>query len=310
MDEGNVSFEDWTYLQKCLKYEKIRVSHGNHHTDDNEKKDLLHQLENLLKEYYSSQLIIRESQEGVQKRKRLVPDAHSCLGDNFRYAEQMVYMIRSNSEIFNFIAQNCRQSLKGAENLIESFGYSFFLDLIHPENTELELVNVMHRLIYSELTFLAKSTGGIGNLLNENFVLKNMLRLYMKRKNQRKYMKLVFRKPLREIIHDQETMKELKLEPKQIYKTETERMMKYNNEEVIPPQLTKKGFFGGSVSTRKLKPSKEAQKIEITEEEALSHPQVKNIIEARSEIIINHCKSLLVALYKNVRTMPFGLRGI
>ena len=28
MDEGDVSFEDWTYLQKCLKYEKIRVSHG------------------------------------------------------------------------------------------------------------------------------------------------------------------------------------------------------------------------------------------------------------------------------------------
>lgn len=308
MDEGNVSFEDWTYLQKCLKYEKIRVSHGKVYSDDNEKKDLLNQLENLLKEYYSSQLIIRESQqENMGKHKRLVPDAHSCLGDNFRYAEQMVFIIRSNPEIFNFISLTCRQPKDGVSNLVESFGYSFFLDLIHPENTELELVNVMHRLINSELKFLVKTGGNINNLLNENFVLKNMMRLYMRRKNQRKYMKLVFRKPLREIIHDQETMKELKLEPKGIYKTETERMMKYNNEDVVPVQQKKKSFFG---SSKKLKPVKEVQKVEVTDEEALSHPQVKSIIEARSEIIINHCKSLLNALYKNIRTMPFGLRGI
>ena len=309
MDEGNVSFEDWTYLQKCLKYEKIRVNHGKPHIDENEKKDLLNQLDNLLKEYYSSQLIIRESyQESTTKHKRLLPDAHSFLGDNFRYAEQMVFMIRSNPEIFNFISQSCRQPKDGTASLIESFGYSFFLDLIHPENTELELVNVMHRLIHSELEFLVSTGGNINNLLNENFVLKNMLRLYMRRKNQRKYMKLVFRKPLREIIHDQETIKELKLEPKAIYKAENERMMKYNNEEVVQVPQKKKSFFGGS--SKKAKPVKEVQKIEVTEEEALSHPQVKSIIEARSEIIINHCRSLLNALYKNVRTMPFGLRGI
>ena len=309
MDEGNVSFEDWTYLQKCLKYEKIRVSHGNNNIDDNEKKDLLNQLENLLKEYYSSQLIIRESQEGNKKRKRLVPNAHACLGDNFRYAEQMVFMIRSNPEIFSFISQNCRQHRDGAENLIESFGYSFFLDLVHPENTELELVNVMHRLIHTELIFLVKSSGNISNLLNENFVLKSMLRLYMKRKNQRKYMKLVFRKPLREIIHDQETMKELKLEPKAIYKAENERLLKYNSEDVVPTPQKKRSIFGSS--SKKPKPDeKKKEKVEISEEEALSHPQVKNVIEARSEIIINHCKSLLNALYKNIRTMPFGLRGI
>lgn len=309
MDEGNVSFEDWTYLQKCLKYEKIRVNHGIDYIDDNEKKDLLNQLENLLKEYYSSQLIIRESQEGVTKRKRLVPDAHSCLGDNFRYAEQMVFMIRSNPEIFSFISQSCRQRREGAENLIESFGYSFFLDLIHPENTELELVNVIHRLIHSELDYLVGATGNVSNLLNENHVLKSMLRLYMRRKNQRKYMKLVFRKPLREIIHDQETMKELKLEPKAIYKTEKERLLKFTNEDVVPTPPKKKGFFGNS-SSKKTKPVKEQVKIEITDEEALTNPDVKNIIEARSEIIINHCKSLLNALYKNIRTMPFGLRGI
>lgn len=36
--QEKVSFEDWIYLQKCFKYEKLRLSHGKGHHRRNRKK--------------------------------------------------------------------------------------------------------------------------------------------------------------------------------------------------------------------------------------------------------------------------------
>ena len=63
--QEKVSFEDWIYLQKCFKYEKLRLSHGISYIDEIEKKDLLKKIEDLHKDYYVNQLLMREYQENV-----------------------------------------------------------------------------------------------------------------------------------------------------------------------------------------------------------------------------------------------------
>lgn len=63
--QEKVSFEDWIYLQKCFKYEKLRLSHGNFYLDEIEKKDLLKKIEDLHREFYQNQLQMRTYQESV-----------------------------------------------------------------------------------------------------------------------------------------------------------------------------------------------------------------------------------------------------
>lgn len=63
--QEKITFEDWIYLQKCFKYEKLRLSHGNPYSDEIEKKDLVKRIEDLHRDYYSSQLQIRSYHENV-----------------------------------------------------------------------------------------------------------------------------------------------------------------------------------------------------------------------------------------------------
>ena len=63
--QEKITFEDWIYLQKCLKYEKLRLSHGNSYPDEIEKKELLKRIEDLHHDFYSSQLQVRSYHENV-----------------------------------------------------------------------------------------------------------------------------------------------------------------------------------------------------------------------------------------------------
>ena len=64
--QEKIAFEDWIYLQKCFKYEKLRLSHGTMHLDEFEKKDLLKKIEDLHRDYYENQLRIRSYHENVK----------------------------------------------------------------------------------------------------------------------------------------------------------------------------------------------------------------------------------------------------
>jgi len=63
--QEKITFEDWIYLQKCFKYEKLRLSHGKSYLDEIEKKDLVKKIEDLHRDYYSSQLQVRSYHENV-----------------------------------------------------------------------------------------------------------------------------------------------------------------------------------------------------------------------------------------------------
>ena len=56
---GKVAFKHWVTLQRCLKYEKLRVSHGASHLDESETTELLSRLKGLHLDYYEKQLQTR-----------------------------------------------------------------------------------------------------------------------------------------------------------------------------------------------------------------------------------------------------------
>ena len=219
--------------------------------------------------------------------------------------------IRLNPEIFNFITASMKQNRETLDSCVESFAYSFFLDLVHPESTEAELLKAIKNLIRLELLGL-QSSGNVSSLLQESYVLRSMLRHYLKRRNQRKYMKLIFKKSLRDIIHNQEMIKNLRLDPKQIY---IEEIIKEKNP---PPRNSVPAPFNDKRSGKR----RESKKVDnserlsekpfenISTEDAMHNEEVYKIIVERSFIIIMHCKSLLNGIYNNVDTMPFGLRWI
>lgn len=217
--------------------------------------------------------------------------------------------IRQNPEIFNFIATNLKQSRESLDTCIESFSYSFFLDLVHPEATEADLLKAIRNLIKSELLVVKNSgQGHVSAILHESPVLRNMLRHYLKKRNQRKYMKLIFKTGLRNIIHDQDLIKTLKFDPKQIY-------YELKKDELIPGRTSigsqgkeKRGIF-----RRESKKFESVEKIvqqEISTEDAIHNEDVYKIIVDRSNQLAVHCKGLLQGIYENVETMPFGLRWI
>jgi hypothetical protein len=322
--QEKISFQDWIYLQKCFKYEKLRLSHGNLKTDDIEKKHLLKEIEDKHKEFYLHQLVIREHVENVKiiqskSRKVLVKDSHALLGDTFRYVEGFLFHIRQKPEIFNFIATSLKQCRDPIDSCTESFSYSFFLDLVHPEKTEEDLLNRTKSLIESELLALKTSgSGHISAILHESLVLRNMLRHYLKRRNQRKYMKLIFKKGLREIINNQDVIKSLKLDPKVIYAEVFKKEEKVEPAHQSLPVGRRSIFRRDSKSRVSIdkqrsidkQKSKENPTDNISTEDAMHNEDVYRILVERSSQVIVHCKILLQGIYDNIDTMPFGLRWI
>ena len=247
----------------------------------------------------------------MRVKKILVPDSHAFFGDTFRYIESFLLQIRSNPEIFTFLASAMKQCREPLESCIESLTYSFFLDLIHPENSETDLLNTIKNLIRSELISIRNSqmSGHVSGLLHESVVLKNMLRHYLKKKNQRKYMKLIFKKGLREIIHNQDLIKTIKLDPKLIY-------IELHKKEII---MQRNSLGSLSTKDKRVSTGRSSKKIEVVEknpfesiktEDAMHNEDVYRILVERSSQLAHHCKILLQGIYDNVETMPFGLRWI
>jgi hypothetical protein len=156
---------------------------------------------------------MREALGKSNRRKRLIENPRFVLEDNYIYVEKLILTIRSSIVAFNAIVKNCPANQPNLDFLVESFAFSFFEDLMNPENSEIELLKVINRMIDLEFT----RTKHITHIFNENAasILSKMLLLYTKRRTQRKYLKLLFKKPINKILNTHTI--DLKLDPKQIY---------------------------------------------------------------------------------------------
>jgi hypothetical protein len=247
-------------------------------------------------------------------KKQLLENPRDLLGGSYIYVEKLVLAIRNNPDMFNEIVVRCPSNIANHDLLIESLAFSFFEDLMNPENSELDLLKAINNLIRMEFNRNVHIT----QIFNENVssFLSKMLLFYTKRRSQRKYLKLVFKKALLKIVHGE--MRDLRLDPKEIFnkiRKQREVFTKVPEPAQTPkPKTSKiKNFFG--IGCKKPKHKEEPPKPYQPPEEydsayCLQDEEVKKTIEQLSQIIIGYCQSLLQALYSNVKTMPYGLRLI
>lgn len=301
------------HLQKCLKYERVRLSHGRRYVDEQDERKLLEQLTTLHIDYYRHQLKIRELIGKSIKRKVLVSNLREFLGDHFVYVEHFVKHLRNDSEVFNLVVRLCPPNMRHLELFAESCAYSFFEDLMNPENSELELLKAVKSVM--DLEF--RSHTSICDIFNENVstVLGKILTIYTKRRTQRKYLRLIFKKTMVKIVHSEE--RDLRLDPRSVYRRIQAKTRAMQVEAIPEEPKKKKSFFASifSSSDKNKKLMAQSQLItrdieEFDNEYFLENREVKARISVQSEIIITYCKHLLKPIYDNVKTMPHGIKWL
>lgn len=299
-----VSFKHWVYLQKCLKYEKVRLTHGNCHSDEKEKQALITRLRELHQDYYRWQLSIREVISKSSGFKKLEISPRKILGDTFTYVEKFILALRNSPQAFSIVVENITPTIPNLELLVESFAFSFFEDLMNPENSELDLLKVIQALIKLEF----KRREHVTAIFDEDSssVLSKMLVFYTKRRSQRKFMKLLFKKKLLALVFrdTQDFTIDLAAIYKLVHRSQIEP------KDIIPKKKAKMSFFGLFRGAPKEHKPEHHREIELDPSVYFDDSHVWEIVEDTSEKICEACDGLLQVIFSNVRTMPYGLRWV
>lgn len=301
-----VSFKHWVYLQKCLKYEKVRLSHGKFHSDEKEKQALITRLRELHQDYYRWQLSIRWVISKSPISKKLETSPRKILGDTFTYVEKLILALRNSPQAFNIVVENITPTIPNLELLVESFAFSFFEDLMNPENSELDLLKVIQALIKLEFKRREHVTAIFDD--DSSSVLSKMLVFYTKRRSQRKFMKLLFKKKLLALAFADS--QDLTIDLAAIYKL-VHRNPTEVQKEIKKPKKNR-GLFGLFRLNSKSKPKESELPHEVEIDPAMysDDSHVWEIVEEISEKICEVCEGLLQAIFSNVGTMPYGLRWV
>mmetsp|Transcript_10623 Transcript_10623/g.20548 ORF Transcript_10623/g.20548 Transcript_10623/m.20548 type:complete len:1002 (+) Transcript_10623:440-3445(+) len=288
-----VQFWHWVNLQKCLKYDSLRLEH-----DDADKQQLLEKLQKAQVEYYRHQLHIRELVGKKSIRKEMVEDLRKFLGDHYSYVELFVHLLRNSPESVELLVSLIPSNVAHLDLLAESFAFSFFQDLMHIEHTELELLKVIKKLMWSE----AEKFNSPSDIFNENVsaVLGKILTLYTKHRSQRKYLNLLFRKPLIKIVSESKPQ-DLQLDSRKIYHRMMDKQLRARKS---AESAIRSSFF-------RRKPTNPSVVDEYSElENYIEHPEVQRQVEELNDKIIGTCKLLLKSIYENVNRMPHGVRWL
>jgi hypothetical protein len=219
--------------------------------------------------------------------------------------EHFILQIRNTPEAFQLIARHCDPNLPALELLMESFAYSFFCNLMNSESSSGELLQVISTLLKMEFD----SAGTV----NENIsgLVGNILAIYTKRRSQRKYLKLILKRPVMKFIHVEG--KDLKLDPVMIYQRVMIKREAFVKFEAVPT-ASRKSFFTswltGAPTPQAVSLQNLADVDKYDVEFYLKDPEVRQQIECLSDRIIEHVTTLLHSIYTNIPTMPYGVRWI
>lgn len=228
----------------------------------------------------------------------MVDDLRKLLGDHYSYVELFVHLLRNSPESVELLVSSIPANSPHLDLLAESFAFSFFQDLMHIESTELELLKVIKKLMWSE----AEKFDSPSDIFNENesAVLGKILTLYTKHRSQRKYLNLLFRKPLIKIVSESKPIDQT-LNSRKIYQRLVDK-----HKRAVKASLTttKLSFFRKSTnSTVSLEQLPEL-------ENCLENPEVSRRVNENSVKVVNTCKILLKSIYENVNRMPHGVRWL
>ena len=299
-----MTFKHWVHLQKSLKYEKLRLSHGTPYLDEHEKRELLESLRSLHASYYETQLSIRALLSRSALRKSFDTQPRVTLGDSYTYVERFVLALRQSRPAFNLIVESITPTTPHLDLLVESFAFSFFEDLMNPENSELELLKVIHELAIHEY----KRKTHITTIFEEgsSSVLGKMLMFYTKRRSQMKYLKLLFKKPLAKLAFYSDLWT---FDVREIHEslTKSARGSEIMKESRIKK---KKRTFLGSLFRHDRSASPQPEPTESDPIDYLQDQKVLSRISHISSEITRFCELILEAIYENVKAMPTGVRWV
>lgn len=228
----------------------------------------------------------------------MVDDIRKLLGDHYSYVELFVHLLRNSPESVELLVSCIPPNAAHLDLLSESFAFSFFQDLMHIESTELELLKVIKKLLWSEFEKFESPS----DIFNENVsaVLGKVLTLYTKHRSQRKYLNLLFRKPLIKIVSESKPQ-ELQLDTRRIYQRILDKQLR--------AKKTVDSFARSSFFRKKTRASVTTD--EYSElENYIEHPEVQRQVNEYSEKVISTCKLLLKSIYENVNRMPHGVRWL
>lgn len=76
VENAKLQFRHWVNLQKCLKYDTLRLDYGEAKLDDADKHSLLEKLQKAQVEYYQHQLHIRELVGKVRMNTEVQSQSH------------------------------------------------------------------------------------------------------------------------------------------------------------------------------------------------------------------------------------------
>ena len=251
--------------------------------------------------YYETQLAIRSLMGKTPMKKVFRSEPRNMLGDAFTYVERFVLALRNSSKAFNLIVESITPTTPHLDLLVESFAFSFFEDLMNPENSEVELLKVIKELAKNEYHRRTHITTMFEE--GSSSVLSKMLMFYTKRRSQMKYLKLLFKKPLSKLAMCSEAWV---LDPKEIFQSMS-RSVRITDHGESRSRRSKRPFFSIFHHERSVSPQPEIQ------EEAVDYfedSRVRNRVAAVTGQIVEHCVSILDSIYGNVKAMPTGVRWV
>ena len=227
------------------------------------------------------------------------------LGDAFTYVERFILALRNSPQAFSIVVENITPTIPNLELLVESFAFSFFEDLMNPENSELDLLKVIQALIKLEFNRREHITAIFDE--DSSSVLSKMLVFYTKRRSQRKYMKLLFKKKLLALVF--KDTHDFTIDLASIYKMAHKNLVEVQAD-TSPKKKKKTKLFGIFRMNSKEEKPDQKHEVEIDPAVYTDDAQVWAVVQDISERICEACGTLLESIYSNVRTMPYGLRWV
>jgi len=211
-------------------------------------------------------------------RRELAEDPHVVVGDAAGCVDALVFRLRNTPKALNLLLSHLSATAPHLDLLLETINLSFYEDLVNPETSEFDMLQVLQDYIHREV----QSSSLCEEMFTEadSSIAGRLLVLYTQRRYQRKFIKMMLKQTLIRIVNTEDRVLSLNVE-------EAER-------EVVKKR--KMFFYHSSVPSPALLSN-------LDEEVYLLLGQTIDTLQRYTLLLLD-------ALYGNLESMPFAMRWL
>ena len=286
-----VTLGHWQDLQQLIRSEHLELANCRCHSAQSDKEAALRRLEKQHWQYYSCQLGMRQEREHfgdsrTPPRKELAKDAHEVLGDATGAVQALVLTLRRTPKAFNMLLSHIQKNARHIDLLQETVIFSFFEDLVNPETSELDLLQVLRDYIHSEVLESPLCEELFTDL--DSSLLGRLLVLYTQRRSQRKFIKMILKQTLIRIINTED------------------RVLSLDVEEAAREVMSKRRLFFDNSKTWPRFPTRSQSSpvmLDLDDEVTL-------LLSQTADTLRHYTLLVLDAIYSRLDSMPFPMRWL